>query len=188
MQIRWNSGRYINIYEIETDPKNRDSLMKELRKNDPNIYDLRIESHRIELSYFYHLNKKTFERLGRNFFTSRIDFLQGAVSFNFAQYLINEERYWEAHEVLENQWQASKGIAKTTYQYIILLCVAGVHMQRGHSEICRNVIERANKMKILDMVGNLELASIRLEKLRNPYTPLDKLVQRFQDHAYRSSH
>lgn len=88
MQIHWNSGRYINIYEIETDPKNRDGLMKELRKNDPNIYDLRIESHRIELSYFYHLNRKTFERLGRNFFTSRIDFLQGAVSFNFAQYLL----------------------------------------------------------------------------------------------------
>lgn len=183
MQIHWNSGRYINIYEIETDPKNRDGLMKELRKNDPNIYDLRIESHRIELSYFYHLNRKTFEMLGRNFFTSRIDFLQGAVSFNFAQYLINEERYWEAHEVLENQWQASKGIAKTTYQYIILLCVAEVHMQRGHSGICQNVIERANRMEILSTIDSIDLASIKLEKSRNPYTPLNKLIQRFQDHG-----
>lgn len=176
MQIKWNSGRYINIYEIEIDPKNRDTLMRELRENDPYVYDLRVESHRIELSYFYHINKKTVERLGTNFFTSRIDFLQGAISFNFALYLINEERYWESHEVLENHWKTSEGIEKITYQYLILLCVAGVHMQRGHRDICRNVIERANKMNILDNIHNKDMVSIKNKKLSNPYAPLNKLI------------
>ena len=176
MKIRWNSGRYINIYEIETDPKNRDTLMGELRKNDPFVYDLRVESHRIELSYFYHINSKTMKRMGTNFFTSRIDFLQGATSFNFALYLIKGERYWEAHEVLENQWQASTGIERVTYQYIILLCVAGVHMQRGHSAVARNVIERANRLKIRDTINNIDIASIKREKLLNPFIPLNTLV------------
>ena len=176
MSIQWNSGRYINIYKIEADPENRDILMRELLKNDPYIYDLRVESHRIELSYFYHINKKTIERMGTNFFTSGIDFIQGATSFNFALYLINEERYWEAHEVLENHWQESEGIEKITYQYIILLCVAGVHMQRGHRDICRNVMERANKMKIIDKIGYIDLASIKSEKLSNPCAPLNKII------------
>jgi predicted metal-dependent hydrolase len=179
MEIRWNSGRYINIYEIEMDTKNRDALMVELRKNDPYVYDLRVESHRIELSYFYHINRKTIKRMGTNFFTSRIDFLQGATSFDFALYLINDERYWEAHEVLENQWQASKGVERATYQYIILLCVAGVHMQRGHIEISRNVIERANKLKTSDTINNIDIASIKMEKSLNPFIPLNQLMHCF---------
>ncbi len=180
MKIHWNSGRFINIYEIETNPSNHDKLIKELRKNDPYIYDLRIESHRIELAYFFHINKKTMEMLGNNFFTSSIDFIQGAMSVDFAMFLIKEERYWEAHEVLENQWQASSGIKRITYQYIILLCAAGVHMQHGHADICRNIIERANKLKILDNLENIDIISIKIEKILNPYAELSDLIQSFR--------
>ena len=176
MQEYWNPGRYINIYNMRMDRLKRDSLFRKLKENDPFVYDLRVENGMVELSYFLNINKYTTNAMGKYFFTSDINYLQEIRSFNFAVYLMEDERYWEAHEVLENNWKHSSRIEKLTYQYIILLCAAGVHMQRGHDSVCRNIILRANKMKILDTMGKLDISGIRQEKLKNPYSELSDLV------------
>jgi hypothetical protein len=176
MQENWNPGRYINIYNMRMDRHRRDSLFRKLKENDPFVYDLRVENGMVELSYFLNINKYTTNAMGKYFFTSDINYLQEIRSFNFAVYLMEDERYWEAHEVLENNWKHSSRIEKLTYQYIILLCAAGVHMQRGHDSVCRNIILRANKMKILDTMGKLDISGIRQEKLKNPYSELSDLV------------
>ena len=176
MQEYWNPGRYINIYNMRMDRHRRDSLFRKLKENDPFVYDLRVENGMVELSYFLNINKYTTNAMGKYFFTSDINYLQEIRSFNFAVYLMEDERYWEAHEVLENNWKHSSRIEKLTYQYIILLCAAGVHMQRGHDSVCRNIILRANKMKILDTMGKLDISGIRQEKLKNPYSELSDLV------------
>ena len=176
MQENWNPGRYINIYNMRMDRHKRDSLFRKLKENDPLVYDLRVENGMVELSYFLNINKYTANAMGKYFFTSDINYLQGVTSFNFAVYLMEGERYWEAHEVLENNWKNSSGIEKLTYQYIILLCAAGVHMQRGHDSVCRNIILRANKTKIMDTMGKLDISGIRQEKLKNPYSELSDLV------------
>lgn len=176
MQEYWNPGRYINIYNMRMDRHRRDSLFRKLKENDPFVYDLRVENGMVELSYFLNINKYTTNAMGKYFFTSDINYLQEIRSFDFAVYLMEGERYWEAHEVLENNWKNSSGIEKLTYQYIILLCAAGVHMQRGHDSVCRNIILRANKMKILDTMGKLDISGIRQEKLKNPYSELSDLV------------
>ncbi|WMT54109.1 DUF309 domain-containing protein [Ferroplasma acidiphilum] len=176
MQENWNPGRYINIYNMRMDRHKRDPLFRKLKENDPFVYDLRVENGMVELSYFLKINKYTANAMGKYFFTSDINYLQGVTSFNFAVYLMGDERYWEAHEALENNWKNSSGIEKLTYQYIILLCAAGVHMQRGHDSVCRNIILRANKMKILDTMGKLDISGIRNEKSGNPYAELSELV------------
>lgn len=176
MQEYWNPGRYINIYNMRMDRLKRDSLFMKLKENDPFVYDLRVENGMVELSYFLNINKYTTNAMGKYFFTSDINYLQEIRSFDFAVYLMEGERYWEAHEVLENNWKNSSGIEKLTYQYIILLCAAGVHMQRGHDSVCRNIILRANKMKILDTMGKLDISGMRNEKSKNPYAELSDLV------------
>jgi hypothetical protein len=177
MQENWNPGRYINIYEIEMDRHNRDSMFRKLRTLDPFVYDLRIQTHRIELSYFFQLNRNTASIMGKNCFISNINYLQNIQSFDYSLYLIEDERYWEAHEVLENSWRNSTGIEKTTYQYIILLCAAGVHMQRGHDSVCKNIISRAGKMNTMDIIGNLDISNIKKEKFSNPYYELSILIR-----------
>ena len=176
MQEYWNPGRYINIYNMRMDRLKRDSLFMKLKENDPFVYDLRVENGMVELSYFLNINKYTTNAMGKYFFTSDINYLQEIRSFDFAVYLMEGERYWEAHEVLENNWKNSSGIEKLTYQYIILLCAAGVHMQRGHDSVCRNIILRANKMKILNTMGKLDISGMRNEKSKNPYAELSDLV------------
>ncbi|WP_187288959.1 DUF309 domain-containing protein [Ferroplasma acidarmanus] len=176
MQEYWNPGRYINIYNMRMDRLKRDSLFRKLKENDPFVYDLRVENGMVELSYFLNINKYTTNAMGKYFFTSDINYLQEIRSFDFAVYLMEGERYWEAHEVLENNWKNSSGIEKLTYQYIILLCAAGVHMQRGHDSVCRNIILRANKMKILNTMGKLDISGMRNEKSKNPYAELSDLV------------
>jgi hypothetical protein len=176
MQENWNPGRHINIYNMQMDRHSRDSLFRKLKENDPFVYDLRVEKDMVELSYFCNINKNTAYSMGKYFYTSDINYLQEITSFNFAVYLIENERYWEAHEVLENNWKNSSGIEKLTYQYIILLCAAGVHMQRGYDSVCRNIILRANKMKTLDTIGMLDISGIRDEKFKNPYLELNSLI------------
>ncbi|MGC8608265.1 MAG: DUF309 domain-containing protein [Thermoplasmata archaeon] len=43
--------------------------------------------------------------------------------------LFSDEKYWEAHEVLESLWKRSKGDEKKFYRGLILLCASMVHYQ-----------------------------------------------------------
>ncbi|WP_337861051.1 DUF309 domain-containing protein [Ferroplasma sp.] len=180
MEKYWEPGRYINIYNTRMDRHKRDLLFRQLKKSDPLVYDVRIEKNSVEIAYFFQINNITKSIMGKNFFTSSINYIQNAKSFSYAIYLIGEERYWEAHEVLENYWRNSNGLEKTTYQYIILLCAAEVHKQRGHDSVARGIIIRSGKIKTLDTIRNIDISGIKREKSYNPDIELRILIPDFQ--------
>lgn len=94
--------------------------------------------------------------------------------------LFNEERFWEAHEVLEQAWRSAQGVERETIQSLILTCAAFVHYQKGENEICISVLRRArskmhSKVKILpfdmetlksNVDAILSTGNVRLFKLR----------------------
>jgi len=57
--------------------------------------------------------------------------------------LFNEERYWEAHEVLEGIWRHSNGVEKDLIQGLILVCAAFVHVQKAEYDIALSILRRA---------------------------------------------
>ena len=59
------------------------------------------------------------------------------------QKLIDAERYWKAHTLLELIWKHSNGDRKKGFQGIIWLLVSLVHYQMMEPEISRNVYARA---------------------------------------------
>lgn len=60
----------------------------------------------------------------------------------------NEERFWEAHEVLEGVWKKCYAGEKELVQGIILVAAALVHYQKAEDTICLSVLGRA-----LDKLG-----------------------------------
>ncbi|GEM_PF-2183077 len=65
---------------------------------------------------------------------------------NKVQKLFSEERYWEAHSLLEDLWRASTGETKLFFQGLILIAAAMVHYQRENLEVARRVYHRAIRM------------------------------------------
>ncbi len=61
----------------------------------------------------------------------------------YARELFNNERYWEAHEVLEGAWKISQGDEKELIQGIILVCAALVHAQKAEYDVCLSILGRA---------------------------------------------
>ncbi len=57
--------------------------------------------------------------------------------------LFNSERFWEAHEVLEQVWRRKEGVEKNLVQGLILVCAAYVHLQKKEPQTSRNIIRRA---------------------------------------------
>lgn len=55
----------------------------------------------------------------------------------------NDERFWEAHEVLEGVWKNSFEGEKELVQGIILIAAALVHYQKDENSICISILERA---------------------------------------------
>lgn len=57
--------------------------------------------------------------------------------------LFNEERFWEAHEVLEQVWRKESGVEKEILQGLILIAAALVHLQKSRTRVCLSVTKRA---------------------------------------------
>jgi hypothetical protein len=55
----------------------------------------------------------------------------------------NDERFWEAHEVLEGVWKKCFEGEKELVQGIILVAAALVHFQKAENTICLSVLSRA---------------------------------------------
>ncbi len=60
-----------------------------------------------------------------------------------ADCLFHEERYWEAHELLEDIWHISQGNVRDYFHGITLLAVAGVQWQTRREEIAMSTYLRA---------------------------------------------
>ncbi len=59
--------------------------------------------------------------------------------------LFNDERYWEAHEVLEYLWKNATGIEKEILNGIILVAAAFVHDEKDEPDVCISILRRARK-------------------------------------------
>ncbi len=77
--------------------------------------------------------------------------------------LFNQERFWEAHEVLEEIWHPAKGVERDVIQGLILTAAAFVHYQKNERAICVSILGRARvKLGTLDHFKGLEIGRLRM--------------------------
>jgi uncharacterized protein len=62
-----------------------------------------------------------------------------------AMQLFNDEKYWQAHEVLEYVWKNESGIEKEILNGIILVAAAFVHDEKDEPDVCISILQRARK-------------------------------------------
>lgn len=80
-------------------------------------------------------------------------------AIDLAKQYFNEERYWSAHEVLEQVWKRAGGVEKDILNGIILVCAAFVHFQKNENEICLSIMKRA-LIKFQDFDGYYKVFNI----------------------------
>ena len=77
--------------------------------------------------------------------------------------LFNQERFWEAHEVLEEIWHPATGVDRDTIQGLILTAAALVHYQKDEKTVCVSILGRAKeKLGTLDQFKGLDVGSLRV--------------------------
>ncbi|WP_048194038.1 DUF309 domain-containing protein [Candidatus Nitrosotenuis uzonensis] len=79
-------------------------------------------------------------------------------------FYFNEERFWEAHEVLEGVWKKCFEGERDLVQGIILVAAAFVHYQKDETSICLSVLGRALD-KLANATGTYH--NINIDLLRN---------------------
>ncbi len=75
--------------------------------------------------------------------------------------LLNAQRFYDAHEVLEDVWRASPPETKRFYQGLVQIAVAMHHYSRSnlngarsvHERACRNLAEAPEDFAALDIHG-----------------------------------
>jgi hypothetical protein len=92
--------------------------------------------------------------------------------------LFNQERFWEAHEALEEIWHPATGVERDIIQGLILTAAALVHYQKNEKAVCISILGRAmEKLGTLDNFKGLEIKRLRagIEQILKDNTP--KLLQ-----------
>jgi len=59
--------------------------------------------------------------------------------------LFNQQKYFEAHEVLEALWRKDDGESRHFYQGLIQIAAVFVHLQRGNKEGAFILFQKARK-------------------------------------------
>ena len=81
--------------------------------------------------------------------------------------LFNEERFWEAHEVLEEIWHPAKGNDRDIIQGIILTAAAFVHFQKDETNVCISILGRAvEKLGPADNFRGLNIKQLKSEVVK----------------------
>ena len=75
------------------------------------------------------------------------------IAIRRAVQLFNDEKYWQAHEVLEYVWKNATGIEKDILNGIILVAAAFVHDQKDEHDVCISILDRA--IKKLDQASGI---------------------------------
>jgi hypothetical protein len=92
--------------------------------------------------------------------------------------LFNQERFWEAHEVLEEIWHPATGVERDIIQGLILTAAALVHYQKNEKAVCISILGRAmEKLGTLDNFKGLDIKRLRagIEQILKDNAP--KLLQ-----------
>jgi uncharacterized protein len=76
--------------------------------------------------------------------------------------LFNQERFWEAHEVLEEIWHPATGVERDVIQGLILTAAAFVHYQKDETSVCLSILGRARKK--LGALDNFEGLDIKRQR------------------------
>ena len=78
--------------------------------------------------------------------------------------LFNEERFWEAHEALEEIWHPSRGEDRNVIQGLILSSAAFVHYQKNEANVCISILGRAlEKLGLIDDFRGIDVRRLKLE-------------------------
>jgi hypothetical protein len=88
--------------------------------------------------------------------------------------LFNQERFWEAHEVLEEIWHPAKGDDRDIIQGLILTAAALVHFQKNEKVVCISILGRAReKLGARDHFKSVDIARlrVRIEKILKDNVP-----------------
>jgi hypothetical protein len=88
--------------------------------------------------------------------------------------LFNQERFWEAHEVLEEIWHPATGVEREIIQGLILTAAALVHYQKNENAVCVSILGRAmEKLGSFDNFKGLDVKRLRarIEKTLKDNTP-----------------
>lgn len=94
--------------------------------------------------------------------------------------LFNEERFWEAHEVLEEIWHPAKGVDRNVIQGLILAAAAFVHYQKNEADVCISILGRA-----LEKLGSTnDFRDLNIRSLRSD---VGKIVETNVPHLLRIS-
>jgi len=94
--------------------------------------------------------------------------------------LFNQERFWEAHEVLEEIWHPATGADRDTIQGLILTAAALVHYQKNEKSVCVSILGRAkDKLGSLDQFKDLYIRGLRvsIEQILKDNTPVLLKIQ-----------
>jgi hypothetical protein len=76
--------------------------------------------------------------------------------------LFNQERFWEAHEVLEEIWHPATGVDRDVIQGLILTAAALVHYQKNEKAVCLSILARAlPKLGTIDNFKGLDTKRLR---------------------------
>jgi hypothetical protein len=76
--------------------------------------------------------------------------------------LFNQERFWEAHEVLEEIWHPATGVERDVIQGLILTAAALVHYQKDERTVCLSILERGIiKLGTVDNFYGLDTKRLR---------------------------
>ena len=75
----------------------------------------------------------------------------------------NSQKYWSAHEALEQVWRTAIGSEKALLNGIILAAAALVHFQKDETEICLSILKRA-EAKLHDASGSYHAIDIKALK------------------------
>ena len=152
-----NMHRYmIHLKNIDCrTPKDADSLLERARVliSDPKVIvrDTRVSRRNIEFDTSIPDSKNVHEILEKLLAISPVADYDQIVESNMdkedairrAKHLFDEEKYWQAHEVLEAVWKNSKGLERDILNGIILVAAAFVHEQKNETEICISILKRA---------------------------------------------
>jgi len=78
--------------------------------------------------------------------------------------LFNEERFWEAHEVLEEVWHPATGADRDIIQGLILTAAALVHYQKNEKTVCISILGRAReKLGAHDHFNSVDIERLRAD-------------------------
>jgi len=86
-------------------------------------------------------------------------------AFNNARYLVSHERFWEAHEALEDAWHATYGPRKEKIQALIWIVAAQVHWQMGQADTAVRMHEKGAGVIGSDLKFHYPLNAVEFQDL-----------------------